>query len=75
MEKILKFYLQCALVTKSLKWHMHLTVRKEGGFVTMLQNNLTDFEADMLFKIANDVETEPELQPVTSKNCGRTTRK
>ena len=54
---------------------MHLTVRKEGGFVTMLQNNLSDFEADMLFKIVNDVETEPELQPVTSKNCGRTTRK
>ena len=30
---------------------------KKGGFVTLLHNNLRDFEADMLFKIVNDVET------------------
>ena len=29
------------------------------------RNNLRDFEADMLSKIVNDVETEPELQLVT----------
>ena len=40
---------------------------KKGGFVTMRHNNLRDFEADMLSKIVNDVETEPELQPVTSE--------
>ena len=34
-------------------------------FVAMRHNNLKDFEADMLFKIVNDVGTEPELQPVT----------
>ena len=37
---------------------------KKGGFVTMRHNNLKDFEADMLSKIVNDVETEPELQPL-----------
>ena len=45
---------------------MHLTVRK-SGFVTMRQNNLRDFYADMLSKIVNRVETEPELQPVTGE--------
>ena len=38
---------------------------KKCGFATMQHNNLRDFEADMLSKIVNDVETEPELQPVT----------
>ena len=33
----------------------------------MRHNNLRDFEADILSKIVNDVETEPELQPVTSE--------
>ena len=33
----------------------------------MGHNNLTDFEADILSKIVNDVETEPELQPVTGE--------
>ena len=33
----------------------------------MEHNNLTDFEADILSKIVNDVETEPELQPVTGE--------
>ena len=40
---------------------------KKSGFVTMRHNNLRDFEADMLSKIVNDVETEPELQPVTGE--------
>ena len=31
----------------------------------MDHNNLIDFGADMLSKIVNDVETEPELQLVT----------
>ena len=31
----------------------------------MRHNNLRDFEADMLSKIVNDVEAEPELQQVT----------
>ena len=48
---------------------MHLTVRKEGGFVTMRQINLRDFEADMLSKIFNDVQAELELQLVTNENC------
>ena len=30
----------------------------------MDQNNLIDFGADMLSKIVNDVETEPELQQI-----------
>ena len=40
---------------------------KKGGFVTMRHNNLRNFEADMLSKIVNDVETEPALQPVTGE--------
>ena len=40
---------------------------KKGGFVTMRHNNVRDFEADLLSKIVNDVETEPELQPVTGE--------
>ena len=38
---------------------------KKGGFLTMGHNNLRDFEADMLSKVVNDVETESELQTVT----------
>ena len=33
----------------------------------MRHNNLQDFEADILFKIVNDVEMELELQPVTGE--------
>ena len=40
---------------------------KKGGFVAMHHNNLRDSEADMLSKIVNDVETEPELEPVTGE--------
>ena len=75
VENTLKVYLQCVLVAKSPKWHMHLIVRKEGGFVTMRQMNLRDFEADMLSKIFNDVQAELELQQVTSENCWRSIQK
>ena len=40
---------------------------KRGGFVTMRHNNIRDFEADILSKIVNDVELEPELQPVSGE--------
>ena len=40
---------------------------KESGFMTMCHNNLRGFEADMLSKIVNDVDTEPEFQRVTVK--------
>ena len=40
---------------------------KKGVFVTVRHNNLRDFEADMLSKIVNDVETKPELQPITGE--------
>ena len=40
---------------------------KKDGFVAMRHNNLRDFEADMLSKIVDDVETEPELPPVTGE--------
>ena len=33
----------------------------------MDHNNLIDFGADMLSKIVNDVETEPELQQITGE--------
>ena len=33
----------------------------------MSHNNVRDFEAEMLSKIVNDVETEPELQLVTGE--------
>ena len=45
----------------------HVLNCKEGEFVTMHHHNLRDFEADMLSKIVNDAETEPELQPVTGE--------
>ena len=45
----------------------HALKCKKGDFVIMHHNNLRDFEANMLSKILNDVETEPELQPVTSE--------
>ena len=33
----------------------------------MCYNNFRDFESDLLSKIVNDVETEPELQPITGE--------
>ena len=40
---------------------------KVGGFETICHNDLRPFEADMFSKILNDVDTEPELQPVTDE--------
>ena len=40
---------------------------KKGGFAAMPHNNLMDSEADMLSKIVNGVEEEPELQPFTGE--------
>ena len=40
---------------------------RKGVFATMRHNNLRDFEADILSKTVNDVETELELQPVTGE--------
>ena len=37
---------------------------KRGGFVIMRHDNVRDFEANLLRKICNDVETEPRLQPL-----------
>ena len=37
---------------------------KRGGFVIMRHNNVRDFEANLLRKVCNDVETEPRLQPL-----------
>ena len=39
---------------------------KKGGFVTTRYNNLRDFE-DMLSRVFNNVETKPELHPVTGE--------
>ena len=40
---------------------------KRGGYVIMRHNNIRDFEANLLRKLHNDVETEPELQPITTE--------
>ena len=40
---------------------------KKSDFVTMRHNILRHFEADMLSRIVNDVETKPELQPVNGE--------
>ena len=41
---------------------------KRGGFVTMRHNMIRDYEASLLKIVHNDVEVEPELQPVTTEN-------
>ena len=40
----------------------------------MRQDNLRDYEVDMLSKIVNDLETEPELQSVTNEIIERLSR-
>ena len=40
----------------------------------MRQDNLRDYEVDMLSKIVNDVETELELQSVTNEIIERLSR-
>ena len=41
---------------------------KRGGFVIMRHNNIRDFEANLLHKVYNDVETEPSLQPLNGEH-------
>ena len=41
---------------------------KRGGFVSMRHNDIRDFEANLLSKVCNDVEIEPQLQPLTGEN-------
>ena len=40
---------------------------KKGGFVIIRHNNIRDFEANLLRKVCNDVETEPKLQPLSGE--------
>ena len=40
---------------------------KRGGYVIMRHNNIRDFEANLLRKLHNDVETEPDLKPITTE--------
>jgi hypothetical protein len=40
---------------------------KKGGFVNARHDSIRDFEASLLSKACNDVETEPHLQPVTTE--------
>ena len=34
----------------------------------MRHNNIRDFEANLMRKVCNDVETEPSLQPINGEN-------
>ena len=45
----------------------HVLNCKKGGFVIIRHNNVRDFEANLLRKVCNDVETEPKLQPLTGE--------
>ena len=38
-----------------------------GGFVVARHNNIRDFECNMLKIVAQDVECEPGLQPVSNR--------
>ena len=40
---------------------------KRGSFVIIRHNNIRDFEANLLRKIHNDIETEPPLQAVNDE--------
>ena len=40
---------------------------KRGGFVIMRHNNIRDFDANLLRKVCNDVEVEPQLQPLNGE--------
>ena len=41
----------------------------------MRHNNIRDFEANLLAKVCNDVETEPPLQPITTERFSNSTLK
>ena len=43
---------------------------KKGGFVIIRQNNIRDFEANLLKSVCSDVETEPQLQKVNGEQIG-----
>ena len=43
-----------------------LTCRK-GGFVIIRHNEIRHFNADLLKKVCNDVQVEPQLQPLNDK--------
>ena len=49
----------------------HPMVCERGGFVIQRQNELRDFEAELLEMLCSDVETEPSLQPVTGERFNR----
>ena len=51
-------------VTHALNCH-------KGGFVNARHDNIKNLEAKMLQTVCNDVEVEPQLQPVTSGNYQR----
>jgi hypothetical protein len=38
---------------------------KRGGFINARHDNIRDFEASLLSQVCHDVETEPQLDPVT----------
>ena len=46
---------------------------KKGGFVIIRHNDIRDFEANLLSKVCNDVETEPALQPITREHLPAST--
>ena len=48
---------------------------KRGGFVNIRHNNIRDYESSLLSKVCNDVQTEPELQPLTGEQLNRGTIK
>ena len=48
---------------------------KRGGFVIIRHNNIRDYESSLLSKVSNDVQTEPEVQPLTGEQLNRCTIK
>ena len=40
---------------------------KRGGFIIQRHNELRELEADLLYLVCNDVETEPALQEITGE--------
>ena len=40
---------------------------KTGGFITIRQNRVRDFETQLLTEICNDIEIKPPLQPLEGK--------
>ena len=40
---------------------------KKGGFVIIRDNEIRNFNADLLKKVCNDVQVEPQLQPLNGE--------